>query len=76
MFAFFTPHDVGKLVLILGLKYSIRQMTLILDLHMIYRKIVMILLQQIKLGTAERAKAVHQFSASNSGLNHVVALRI
>jgi hypothetical protein len=43
---------------------------------MIYQKIVMILLQQIKLGTAEKAKAVHQFVASNLGLNHIVALHL
>jgi hypothetical protein len=50
-------------------------MTLILDLHDLSEDSDDIV-PKIKRGTTEKVMTVHLFSASNPGLNHVVALQI
>jgi hypothetical protein len=48
---FLLVHDTENMVLMLILKYSLPQVTLILSLHMIRQKIVMALFQKVKHAT-------------------------
>jgi hypothetical protein len=73
MFAFFGTNDSEDLVLILILKYSSSQITLILKLNIIHQKMVMILFKKISHGTSEEAKTVFlYFSSELSVLDWIV----
>jgi hypothetical protein len=69
-----SAHEVEELDFILILKNSLSQITLILNLLIIYQKVVTVLFQQIKHGhrRTEDSASVHQYTASNPGLNRVL----
>jgi hypothetical protein len=69
-----SAYEVEKLDFILILKNSLFQITLIFNLLSIYQKVVTVFFQQIKHGhrRPEDSATVHQYTASNPGLNHVL----